>query len=152
RTAVEGTRMPARSRPLARLALGVTVLTLVVLNPASIWAQNSLTKWTDALKSTDERTRVQAIDALGAMGPEAKAAVPDLIKQMADKSTKIRAHAARALDMIGPSASAAEGVLCQAVNDPDPHVRRMAILALEHVHADAEIACASLGKALADQE
>ena len=70
-------------------------------------APTDLAKWTKALQAGDEKSRIQAIDALGQSGPEAKGAVAGLIKLLSDPSAKVRAHAAHALQHIGPAAAEA---------------------------------------------
>ncbi|NQT12355.1 MAG: HEAT repeat domain-containing protein, partial [Planctomycetes bacterium] len=55
-----------------------------------------------ALGEPDAITRVHAVQALGALGPLAKNAVPALKKALEDKNEDIRAMAAEALEAIGP--------------------------------------------------
>ena len=115
-------------------------------------AQESASSGADALRSPDEKVRLQAIDALGHAGPDAESAVAKLVEQMTDKSPAVRAHAAHALEMIGPAASDAAAALVKAIGDPDVHVRRTAIMALERIHPDPRVVVAALGKALKDNK
>ncbi len=55
----------------------------------------------------DGPIRLIAAEALGRIGPDAKAAIPDLIAAMGDPDSRVRAEAARALGGIGPDAAAA---------------------------------------------
>lgn len=144
-----------RLRPWPRTSIlrGAATLVLFLWGVAT-WAaaQDSLSKSIEALASPDEKVRVQAIDALGRMGPGAKEAVKALTAQLNDKAPSVRAHAAFALQSIGPAAAEATESLIKAVSDPDAHVRRMAINALSHVQADPKLAMAALGQALHDPD
>ncbi len=150
------------SRPLAsarrqRLGIAVTLIvfglsTAAIGQAAGTAAGESIAKLRAALKSPDGKARIQAIDALGRMGPEAKEAVKDLVVQLSDQSPAVRSHAAHALRSIGPAASAAAEALAKLVGDGDAHVRRTAIEALERVHPDAKVAVPALAKALEDAD
>ena len=63
----------------------------------------------------NSRSRSAAADALGQVGPGAKAAVQLLIKTMKDKSPKVRGAVARTLGEIGPEAKDAVPVLMEAL-------------------------------------
>jgi HEAT repeat protein len=51
--------------------------------------------------------RYNAASLLGRFGPEAKAAVPDLVELLSDRTTIVRCYAAEALGRIGPEAKGA---------------------------------------------
>src|SRR5262249_48639546 len=72
-----------------------------------------------SLADQEQEVRVEAADALGHAGPDAKAAVPLLIKAMKDMSPQVRGAAAGALGEIGPNAKDAIPVLMAALGDRD---------------------------------
>lgn len=84
-----------------------------------------------ALGDKDENVRFQAADALGAIGPEAKAAVPALIVALHEPDSFTRNYvphcAIHALVEIGPAAIPA---LVQALDDANGRVRSCAAWAL----------------------
>jgi hypothetical protein len=77
-----------------------------------------------ALNDDDWHIRTQAAEALGALGPEAKAAVPALIDVLQDEDKYFRSHVALALGKIGREAKAAVPALIKALKDHDEDVRR----------------------------
>ena len=129
------------------------VLASVFFGPAA-WAtaQDAVSKWTAQLQNPNETARIQAIDALGRLGPAAKGAVKDLAAPLNDKSANVRAHAAHDLQTLGPIAADAAEALAKAAADPDPHVRRTAIGALQRIRPEPKLAIAVLGKALEDTD
>src|SRR4051794_17147170 len=82
------------------------------------------------LKSPDAGTRMVAADALAALGPAAKSAVPDLAATLHDADPRVRAKACVALWSIGPLAAAAVPDLAAALNDKSVEVRLTAAGAL----------------------
>lgn len=72
-----------------------------------------------SLKSSDPDLRLQAIEILGRMGPEAKDAVPDLIERLGDDDPRVRKMAVRALGQIGPAAAAAVPELIRILQSSD---------------------------------
>ena len=71
--------------------------------------------------------RLSAARALAALGPEARAAIPDLSGVINDTDSRVGFAAMRALGKIGP---AALPVLTNVLGSPDPELRRHAALAL----------------------
>ena len=67
----------------------------------------------DELK--DGPIRLIAAFALGRIGPEARAAIPDLIAALSGPDSRVRGEAARALGLIGPEARAAVPALIRLV-------------------------------------
>ena len=62
----------------------------------------------EALKDSDARVRRSAAGALGAIGPDAKAAVAVLVEALKDSDVNVGRAAAQALDAIGRKASSSE--------------------------------------------
>jgi HEAT repeat protein len=56
------------------------------------------------LEERKESVRAEVAMALGRIGPDASAAIPDLIPLLGDASARVRREASRALGLIGPSA------------------------------------------------
>ncbi|MFM8435358.1 MAG: HEAT repeat domain-containing protein, partial [Planctomycetia bacterium] len=86
-----------------------------------------------------EDARVLAVDAIAALGPQAKAAYDDLVKAMADGSSRVRWHAARALGLIGEDAIAAVPLLTKLLDDADPIVATQAAAAIGLIRADDDV-------------
>lgn len=79
----------------------------------------------------DQReARYWACLALGEMGPQAKEAVPALIKVLEDDRPEVRLQSAIALAEIGPDAKPAAGALTKLLDDPFESVQGAAIFAL----------------------
>jgi HEAT repeat protein len=105
--------------------------------------------WVKALGSSNAASRYQAIFALGAMGPDARAAVPALAAVLAkDADAEARHQAALALLKIGPAARAAVPELAQALDDEEPAVRMNVALLLNRLGPEARPAVPALIKAL----
>ena len=83
------------------------------------------------IKSTEPKARVQAVRTIGALGPDAKPAVPHLIGLLSHPD--IRAEAASALGRIGMPARAAVPMLISAVKNRDPALRIRAAEALGRI-------------------
>ena len=90
-----------------------------------------------ALRDENPRLRQRAAWALARFGPDARAAVPDLIDALKDTQPAVRAHAAAALGEIGADARAAVERLVAAVRDRSPEVRMQALNALGLIGPDA---------------
>ncbi len=87
-----------------------------------------------------EDARVFAVDAIAALGPQARGAYEDLVKATADASSRVRWHAARGLGLIGEDAVAAVPLLAKLLDDTDPIVATQAAAAIGLIRADDEIA------------
>jgi serine/threonine protein kinase len=92
--------------------------------------QDPLAVLIGALKSKDQRDRVQAARELGGIGADAGRAIPVLLEVLRDREVKVRTEAARALERMGPAAQAA---LSASLRDEDPVVRRIAAEALARI-------------------
>jgi HEAT repeat protein len=80
----------------------------------------------------------EAADALSAIGPEARAAVPDLIALLKRRTGWAGYLAAEALGNIGPDAEAALAALREAMNDPVPLVQVAACVAVCQVNPESK--------------
>ncbi len=96
------------------------------------------------------KVRLFAISAIGGMGTDAKAAVPDLRNALKDSDEQVRQAAAKALGSIGVNAKAAVPDLINALNDPSELVRVQTINALPNLGSDAKTAIPELIPALSD--
>src|SRR5262249_31211045 len=74
---------------------------------------------TKALAGKDEKEREKAAEALGRLGPKAKAAVPALVKLLKAGTPAQREQAVRALGKMGPAAREAVPALLQALRDEE---------------------------------
>jgi HEAT repeat protein len=86
-----------------------------------------------------EDARVLAVDAIAALGPQARGAYEDLVKATTDASSRVRWHAARGLGLIGEDAVAAVPLLARLLDDADPIVATQAAAAIGLIRADDEI-------------
>jgi HEAT repeat protein len=105
----------------------------------------------------DVRSRLAAVDALEAAGPDAAAAAPALIKALGDHDPFVRWSAARTLGKLAPALSAAESVaavrgLVTLLCDVDLDVRVAALVALQLYGPYAGEAVPALIKALASKD
>jgi HEAT repeat protein len=92
--------------------------------------------WLDQLKTSPSATeRWRAARALGAMGPEAREAVPELSRALKDDDAMLRAEAAIALGHMGPAAQPAVPALKDLLTDKHLPVRDAAESALKAINA-----------------
>src|SRR5262249_17757636 len=90
------------------------------------------------LEKTDRRLAEDAMEALGRIGPEAKAAVPLLTARLKDKDESTRARAAQALGQIGPDAKKALPDLKKLLTDERERVRVWAAVAVVRITGDSK--------------
>jgi len=93
---------------------------------------------------------VVAIEILRWIGPEAKAAVPALVKTLEDSDTNVRWSAAEALGHIGPVTDEVMPALVKTLRDTNPNVRWFAAWALGEIGQEAKTAVPELKKLLVD--
>ena len=67
------------------------------------------------------KKRAQAANVLGRIGPDAQAAVPDLVRALYDPDLEVRKAATRALGQIGPAAEEAVAPLLEIIEQRSPH-------------------------------
>jgi PAS domain S-box-containing protein len=121
---------------------------LSVIKPIPPEIQNLIS----ALCSKDSNVRRQAAEALGNIGPEAKAAVPALIESLKDGEEGVREAAAKSLGKIGPEAKAAVQALIEMLKDEDKYVLGAATEALGYIGIEAKAAVPTLIGALKDPD
>lgn len=116
-------------------------------------AEGAVPVLTDALNGTDHDAR-RAAQALGDLGPMARAAVPALVKHFDSKNVNLRIESAGAVGRIDPArAPAAVKVLSAVLEDPKltKGVPRMyAVAALRNIGAPAKAALPVLAQLLTD--
>jgi HEAT repeat protein len=103
------------------------------------------------LKKGDNPAKVLACDGLGRIGPAAKDAVPELVKQL-DGDPAIAGHAAMALAGIGPAAEAAVPALRKALASSDNTLQLNAAVALGGMGEAGHAAVPDLVKLLKDDD
>jgi HEAT repeat protein len=100
----------------------------------------------------DEPVAINAIDAIGNMGPAAAPAEPALRTALRSRNPWVRRYAAEALGLLGRQASPAVPDLARALSDEQPYVRFNAATALARIGPVAAEATPSLVDALDDPE
>jgi HEAT repeat protein len=119
--------------------------------PRAQYLGHSAGYWMDRLDSPNGKSRLLAIHALGALGPDAGEAVPTLADIMVkDGSRRVRIEAALALMKMCPASRAAVPALAQALTDKEPLVRMDAAIALVRLGPEARPAVPALAQALRD--
>lgn len=138
------------------LAAGAAAL-LVIIAWSGYQQQKQITEKTERyilqLGSEDAEMRRRAAEELSRLGPPAEAAVPALLRALAENEDPNFPHfAANALGAIGPGAKEALPALRPLLSAPNPYVRVAAASALGRI-AEAERAGAAnfLLKALNDE-
>lgn len=100
----------------------------------------------------DEQVRLQAIQIIGRIGPNASGAVPALIRALSEQDPTTQAEVLFALASIGPQAEAAVPGAVAALGDNDPAVRFGAVYALGRVGPPAAKAIPLLLQGLNDDD
>lgn len=93
-----------------------------------------------------------AIVALGEMGPDARQAIPSLVRLLHDPDERVRRRSILALSQLGPEARTAAPGLIGLLGDPDALVRRWAASALGEIGPTAPAAIPALIDSLADAD
>ena len=118
---------PALSEVLAGVvdsSIGCILETMEDIDPEVV------TAIIEALKIPDNDVRVNAVWAIGKIGPQARASIPELMEALVDNDWKVRFPAAWALGRIGPDAVETIPSLIHALGDRKVDVRREAVQAL----------------------
>jgi hypothetical protein len=103
----------------------------------------------EALRHEDATIRSSAAFVLGSFGPEAAAAIPELVNTLHDKNKFVREDAAAALRRVGEAAIAP---LTEALADERVEVRRCAAFALAGIGSSAVEAIPALLAQLDDED
>jgi HEAT repeat protein len=109
----------------------------------------------EALEDPEPSVAERAAEGLGWIGPDAKEAVPTLIKRLKDPpSENFRVTAVAALGRIGPKAKAAVPLLIELIQQKEApaKARRTAVSALGKMGPIAKTAVPTLIEALAERE
>jgi HEAT repeat protein len=78
--------------------------------------------WVRQLEQGREESLLPALEAIAELGPQAKAAVPTLVKLLKHESSVVVGHALVALEEIGPAAEPSLPAVIEALEFPDPDV------------------------------
>lgn len=111
-------------------------------------SNKALEPWLTKLKSPDVADRRTAAIMLDNIGKDAAAAVPELIKALADDDTTVQGGAASCLGKIGAKAKSAVPQLRQVLKRADPNMKRVFITTLGNIGPDASEAIPDLQKCL----
>ena len=105
---------------IGRTSLVVFIATIGLSLPRPVEADDDRV-WglIEQLKDPDFARRQQAVDALGNLGPKAKAAVPPLVEILRNEKEhyNVRGRTCYALGNIGPDAAAAIPVFLKMIHD-----------------------------------
>jgi HEAT repeat protein len=104
----------------------------------------------DALAKPEIRGRAALL--LTYLGPQAKAAVPQLTAALADEDPLVRREVLFALAAVGPEAASASGALTKALDDPEERNRAVAAYALGRIGPEAKAALPKLQDGLTSSE
>ena len=117
------------------------------------WTEQAVVDLTRALREREGggSSRSAPARALGAIGPQAKDAVPVLAKALEDPDYNVRWAAAEALGRIGEPAKAAVPALARTLTDKITSVRRETVVALGRIGPAAKEAIRALKIALKDE-
>ena len=133
--------------------IGILLFLFVSSSESAAWAEDATETQTveliEALKAADVSVRLSATEALAAMRPSDKAAVPALIEALGDENRNVRRAVAIALGRIGLVAVPA---LIEALKDADTAIRLHAAFALGQMGPRAEAAVPALIDALKDAD
>ncbi len=112
-----------------------------------------LSHWMELLESQDQKKRVEAIIAVGLIGPQAWKAEPALIRALKDQDEDIRWLAAQQLGSIDPGDGAVQALL-DVVGNPHevPRVRASAAYTLGRIRADVRVAVPALYEAINSED
>ncbi len=97
-------------------------------------AEDGVADIAEVLKDKDPEVRLNALGALGRLGPKSKAAVKAMMYTLQDKEDDVREKTCETLGSVGPHAKGALPALGElADKDPKPEVRKAATLAVKRI-------------------
>jgi HEAT repeat protein len=99
------------------------IRTLEMLGPSSVPAISALER---SLEQPDVELQITTLDALRAIGVEARLALPTILAVLKDGDVRVRRLIPSLLANLGPAAQPAVPALQEAMRDPDPDVRQAA--------------------------
>lgn len=149
------TALPAVSRAAGRstdIDLAIKRAKTTILASSDSQDVGALTK---QLQSADASFRLRAAKALGALGPAARFALPDLTSALRDTDADVRRAAVAAVLAIVPDARPSETVvraIALDLRDPDATVRLFAVRALGRFGRAAGVVAADLEPLLTDPD
>ena len=129
--------VPPPAKPVAAEVVPAAAVPASTPAPAKAEGLDALRAALAAAEGEDARTL--AVDAIAALGQNAKGAYDDLVAATTDASGRVRWHAARALGLIGEDAVAAVPLLVKLLDDPDPIVATQAAAAIGRIRSDDEV-------------
>ena len=136
----------------AAAALLVCCLPIGLLAQDATYDGRTAAEWAAQLDSPTASERSAAAVALGRLGPQGAAAVPQLAELLGDDDEEVRANAAWALGHVGPAAAEAVAELADALLDDSAAVRGRAAVALGALGASAAPAAEVLRDGLRDAD
>jgi hypothetical protein len=129
--------------------------------PLAIWAYAGLVVQTDGLRAKDAlsaiakflksqtlENRIQAVQALGALGKDAKSKLPAIIIMLDDKETAAAAAACQALVRMGDKSDKVTDALLSLAGHKDPNRAACAVLALANLRANSDRVITGLEKVI----
>jgi HEAT repeat protein len=96
------------------------------------------TEWAATLKAPDVESRRSAAAMLVAMGPNARAALYELIEALNDDDAVVRRLAVQSIGNLGPAARDASTILADKLEDEDGVFVRYCIGALQKIESPQE--------------
>lgn len=136
------------------IRMSVLLISLVLLaRPAAgAGATDRITALVTEMKEGHEEVRNLACDALAEMGPEARAAVPELLAGLRDRTWPGRGGTARALLHIAPTDPIVVTEVLKALGDSPARVREDVAFALGNVTPPATWAVPKLAELIKDKD
>lgn len=134
--------------------LYVATLAVALLAPTGVRADETaqvVAKHIRVLEDGTEREQLDALAALGEIGPGASAAVPAVLALLNGDFLYLRVLAASSLRKIGATAEQAVPALTQLLDDDDETLRRMAVRLLGEYRGAPRLITPALVKALGDE-
>ncbi len=98
----------------------------------------------------NENLRMDILQAIGSMGPDAAPAAPKLIPLLKSRDKQLAGAAISAIGGIGPRASIAAAPLAELLENPDEEVRLQVLYALNHLFSGASAALPAMIRTLDD--